>query len=103
MACSLTCVPQGALWLGPGARVPLSPGGARPPPQALSLRVLVDRSVVESFAQGGRATRASAVFSTGNATSLVYRPPAARRAGDTPPAAPVISVRVWAMGTGFVA
>lgn len=38
------------------------PGSSRPRPVNISLRVLVDRSVVESFAQGGRATHASMQF-----------------------------------------
>ena len=55
--------------------VALAPAGSsRERPAALTLRVLVDRSVVEGFAQGGRATVAQMLFPpAGNdKTSLLW-------------------------------
>ena len=87
--------------------VALAPAGSsRPRPAALSLRVLVDRSVVEGFAQAGRATVARMLFppAGANATSLVWRPPTRVRgingSGLLPPE---FSVRVWSMRTGYKA
>ena len=77
--------------------VPLAPAGsARPRPAQLHLRVLVDRSLVEAFAQGGRATLAQAVYSPFNQTALVYVP--ATPAAPTP----TVAVRVWPMRTAFL-
>ena len=81
--------------------VPLAPSkSSRPRPDTLSLRVLVDRSVVEAFAQGGRATWAGMKFpaKTQTATALVWRPPVGIAEGA---ARPTFSVRVWSMKTGF--
>ena len=87
--------------------VALAPAGSsRPRPAALSLRVLVDRSVVEGFAQAGRATVARMLFppAGANATSLIWRPPTRVRgingSGLLPPE---FSVRVWSMRTGYKA
>lgn len=77
--------------------VPLAPqGSARPRPSTLTLRVLVDRSVVEAFAQRGRATWARMVFpnSGQNETALLWTQGASTLR-------PVFSVRVWEMGTGY--
>lgn len=103
--------------------VALAPeGSARPRPAMLSLRVLVDRSVVEvsyiftacslpvlvfivislqAFAQQGKATFAKMTFVMSNQTSLVWRPPAGMPLSGAA-ANPHFSVRVWKMGTGFV-
>lgn len=78
--------------------VPLAPANsARPRPAALALRVLVDRSVVEAFAMGGRATWATMVFSGANATALQWAPPPTQP--DAP--RPVFSISVWRMRTAW--
>jgi sucrose-6-phosphate hydrolase SacC (GH32 family) len=84
---------------------PLAPDhSSRARPNELTLRVLVDRSVVEAFAQGGRATWASSLFVTSNQTAVVWTPPAVstQRKNATAAAPPTFSVRVWAMGTGHI-
>jgi hypothetical protein len=87
--------------------VALAPvGSTRPRPAALSLRVLVDRSVVEGFAQGGRATIARMLFPPpgANTTSLVWRPSAGTSGTDALDfLPPKFSVRVWSMRTGYSA
>jgi len=109
----ITSGDAGALAMG---SAPLAPSGsARPRPAALSLRVLVDRSVVEAFAQGGRATSASMHFPPADHvhTALVWRPSQSRSqsrsqsqsqsataAGPEQPV-PRFALRVWAMRTGF--
>ena len=65
----------------------------------LTLRVLVDSSVVEAFAQGGRATTAGLVFSRGNQTALVWQ----QSKGETQPAGrPVFSVKIWEMSSAWI-
>ena len=71
----------------------------RPRPRVLTLRVLVDRSVIEGFAQHGRATIAMANFGGLNATAVVWTPHAGAGAGAA--ATPTISLRVWSMRTGY--
>ena len=75
--------------------VPLGPAG-RSMPNQLTLRVLVDRSIVESFAQGGRASHVASMCLTGNATSLVWRP------SRIDVVMPMLSVRIWSMKTGYL-
>eukprot|EP00041_Stephanoeca_diplocostata_P032691 m.1055519 g.1055519 ORF g.1055519 m.1055519 type:complete len:640 (-) comp24192_c1_seq40:3498-5417(-) len=67
----------------------------------LSLRVLVDGSVLEAYAEGGRAQIVTRVYPTYNTTppehrtaSLFYRAPVGCYA------APVVSVAVWALERG---
>lgn len=80
--------------------VPLAPGGSkRPRPHMLTLRVLVDSSVVEAFAQGGRATQARMAFETGEGTAVVWEPGASAGAGAPPP---LISVKVWEMNSAWL-
>jgi len=82
--------------------------------QVLTLRVLVDRSVVEGFAMGGRATVAMRAFGS-NATSVVWTPPASkdksksegsakegeRRLASAAAAQPSFSLKVLSMRTGW--
>jgi hypothetical protein len=76
--------------------VPLAPAhSARPRPAALTLRALVDRSVVEAFGQNGRATWATMVFSVANATALSWAP----STPDVP--RPTFSIRAWRMRTAW--
>jgi hypothetical protein len=93
-------------------RVPLAPSqSARPRPTVLTLRVLVDRSVVEAFAQGGRATWASMTFPAigQNRTALVWSLPTRTADGGGGSAqnggsgvdTPTFSIRVWEMQTGY--
>jgi hypothetical protein len=79
----------------------LEPAGRQPRPSSLSLRVLVDRSIVEAFAQGGRRSVAFPVYTAGNATALVWRP-SASDGGGTVAAKPKVAISVWAMGTGYI-
>jgi sucrose-6-phosphate hydrolase SacC (GH32 family) len=88
-----------ALNLQPGWQKLAPPHSNRTRPTALSLRVLVDRSVVEAYAQNGTATLAQATYLTTNQTALIWRPGAGQAAAK---AKPVFSVRVWAMQTGHV-
>eukprot|EP00947_MAST-08B_sp_MAST-8B-sp1_P002931 g2931.t1 len=105
--------------------VPLAPAGRMPRPTALSLRVLVDRSIVEAFGQGGRATQVTTHYiEDGNQTAVVWRPPGATAgsagtrgegasSGDTgggggggggydmAATTPRVSIRVWKMYTGY--
>jgi hypothetical protein len=71
----------------------------------LTLRVLVDRSVVEAFAMGGRAALSVRDFGGGEATALEWSAAAAEEEGGArhPAAAapPTFSVRVWSMRTGY--
>ena len=83
----------GAISLNGVAVVPAN--SARLRPDALTLRVLVDRSVVEAFGQGGRATWATMLFSSDNSTALRWTP--ASPGGPRP----TFSIRVWRMGTGW--
>ena len=79
--------------------VALAPASSsRPMPAMLLLRVLVDRSLVEGFAQGGRATSTIPIFSVLNGTALLWTPGPGGAAGSPPP---VLSVRIWSMGTGY--
>lgn len=67
----------------------------------LSLRVLVDRSVVEAYAQHGRAQIVSRVYPAYKVTPPEQRSAALFYAAPTGCAsAPIISVAVWAMGRG---
>eukprot|EP00658_Telonema_sp_P-2_P059835 TRINITY_DN48935_c0_g1_i1.p1 TRINITY_DN48935_c0_g1~~TRINITY_DN48935_c0_g1_i1.p1 ORF type:complete len:271 (-),score=44.39 TRINITY_DN48935_c0_g1_i1:313-1125(-) len=80
--------------------VPLTPGGSsRARPGMLSLRVLVDRSVVEAFGQWGRASWAEMAFVDGTKTGLVWEPAGGGAEAEN---SPLFSVRVWKMSTGFV-
>jgi len=104
-----------------GAAAALAPAG-RPRPSSISLRVLVDRSIVEVFAQGGRGSLAFPIYSGANGTALLWRPPPPSSflrvqqdvhamAGELEEAAastqqrqqqrPRASIRVWSMGTGY--
>ena len=77
-------------------RVPLAPvTSPRLMPATLSLRVLVDRGLVDGFGQQGRAAFAAPIFSHANETGLVWIP------GSSTQVRPKFSVRIWSMGTGF--
>ena len=81
-------------------------GSARPRPSMLTLRVLVDRSLVEAYAQGGRATLARAAYLETTGVAAIWQPPPQQPQSLhalTAAAAPVFSMRVWAMGTAHVA
>lgn len=84
----------GALSLNGVAVAPAN--SARPRPDVLTMRALVDNSVVEIFGQGGRASWARMLFSEGNATALVWNPSAS---GGAP--RPTFSIRAWKMGLGW--
>jgi hypothetical protein len=93
---------------GPGGEIQafgesvLVPAGRLPRPHTLMLRVLVDRSLIEAFAQRGRRSVALPIYSEANHTALVWRPPAA--AGGHQVVAvdrPTVSMTVWAMRTGY--
>ena len=100
-----------AMYTQRGRPQPLAPWPCtRPMPPSLSFRVLVDRSLVKSFALGGRAYFAN-TFVVGNiigstAVSIVWQPPARApsEAGTVAEAAvvPTISVQVFEMETGFI-
>merc|ERR1712083_1018692 len=80
--------------------VPLAPTlSVRPRPEMLTLRVLVDRSIIESFAQDGRATHSQAIYVSTNKTALVWRP----NSNGSGSHVPQLSIRIWSMKTGFVA
>ena len=90
--------------------VPLAPSNsARPRPDMLTLRVIVDRSVVEGFAQAGRATIAQMRAGDGGiGTSIVWRPSASLTtatvgAETQQQAPPTISLKIWSMKTGYAA
>ena len=74
----------------------------------LTLRVLVDTSVVEAFAQGGRATTAGMAFRPGLETALVWRRGANGKSEGADVVAgigtepPVFSVRIWEMGSAWL-
>ena len=76
----------------------LEPAGRKPRPTSLALRVLVDRSIIEAFAQRGRRSVAFPIYTGGNATALVWRP---NNVSGSAPAAPKVSIAVWAMSTGY--
>jgi hypothetical protein len=75
--------------------VAIDPPG-REAPGVLRLRVLVDRSVVEAFAQGGRASGVAAIYETHNGTSLIWQP------SPTYAVTPTFSVAAWPMATAYV-
>lgn len=78
--------------------VPLAPAGSsRPRPAMLTLRVLVDSSSVEAFAQGGRATTAQMLFAEGDVTGLVWTGGASAAAVP-----PFFSVKIWEMNSAWV-
>ena len=108
--------------------VPLAPAGRKPRPTALSLHVLVDRSIVEAFGQGRRATQVTTHYiEDGNQTAVVWRPPSATAGSagtrgegassgdaggggagggggggyDMAATTPRVSIRVWKMNTGY--
>ena len=104
--------PKGAFSLVNGGA--LAPAGSsRPRPPMLSLRVLVDRSIVEAYAQGGRATSARAAYLETTGVAAIWQPPQQQQQqqqqtqslhalGGGAATSPVFSMRVWAMGTAHV-
>jgi len=75
--------------------IQLAPPGRTPRPESLVLRVLVDRSIVESFAQHGRASAVESMYLDGSDIALIWR-----SSVNTPN--PVASIHVFAMRTGYV-
>jgi sucrose-6-phosphate hydrolase SacC (GH32 family) len=66
------------------------------------MRILVDRSVVELFAQRGRASMIDRVYPKNNENgpgiALVYTP----SPGSTATDAPVVDMAVWSMSNGTI-
>ena len=83
----------------------------------LTLRVLVDRSVLDAFAMGGRGSMTRRVypqqFNSSVGAALIYHVPnlpeataagaAAAVAAGPPPEPPLVTVTVWEMSSGYVA
>ena len=72
----------------------------------LTLRVLVDNSVIEAFAMGGRGSMIRRVypkqFNSSVGAALVYNLPVAdAQLQQAPPEPPLVTITAWEVSSGF--